>query len=179
LMRRGPWHQCGDRSQKLALEQLTQGAGVGVVLSPRDLSRERAVELAPQYRDANADVMIDPQFYLPDSMVGRIDSYPELVPFRQSVSQLHKISDPQIAALGAGILQIAADLMVSAIIAPGVVYEAGRPDIVELNAKLFWAAKNAGDLRSAHARHISSRRVGDGIGSNLGSHAFGCNGVAG
>jgi len=60
---------------KLFGECVLHGAGVGVVISPRDLSRERAVELAPQYRDLHADVMIDPRFYLPDSTVGRISAY--------------------------------------------------------------------------------------------------------
>ena len=48
-MRRGPWHQFGDRSQKLALEQLEQGTGVGVILSPRDLQTHNANNYAQQY----------------------------------------------------------------------------------------------------------------------------------
>ena len=47
-MKRGAWHQCGDRSQKLVVEQLTAGHGVGVILSPRDLS-DMAVKYAAQY----------------------------------------------------------------------------------------------------------------------------------
>ena len=41
-MNRGAWHQCGDRSQRLVIEQLEAGRGVGVILSPRDLTRDRA-----------------------------------------------------------------------------------------------------------------------------------------
>ena len=99
---------------KLFGECVLHGAGVGVVISPRDLSRERAVELAPQYRDLHADVMIDPQLYLPDSTVGRISAYAELVPFRQAVSQLHKIPDAQLVALQAAIHQLNDDLGQSA-----------------------------------------------------------------
>lgn len=62
-MKRGVWHQFGDRSQKLALEQLEQGVGVGVVISPRDLAQNKAIEYAPQYRAAGGDVLYDPQFY--------------------------------------------------------------------------------------------------------------------
>jgi len=144
-MKRGAWHQFGDRSQLLALEQLAQGFGSGVVISPRDISRERAVELSPEYADANADVMIDPQFYLPDSKVGRLSTYEELVAFRQSAAHLHKMPDQQVAALQTALHKLCHELHVSAVISPAVIYEAGRPDIVELNAKLFGAAKSVGD----------------------------------
>jgi hypothetical protein len=144
-MKRGAWHQFGDRSQLLALEQLQQGAGVGVVISPRDLSRERAIDLAPQYRDAGADVMIDPQFYLPDSTVGRLPSYEAIAPFRQSVSQLHKLADPHVAAFQSSMHQLSEELGVSAVIAPAVVYEAGRSDIVDLNERLFSLAQSVAE----------------------------------
>lgn len=145
-MRRGAWHQFGDRSQLLALEQLQQGIGVGVVISPRDVSRERAVELSPQYRDAGGDVIIDTQFYLPESKVGRLAAYEELVSFRQSIGVLHKMSDAQVAALQTALHQLCAELHVSAVISPAVIYEAGRPDIVDLNSKLFSVAKSVGDV---------------------------------
>ena len=54
--------------------------------------------------------MIDPQFYLPESMVGHLDSYAKLLAFRQSISQLHKIPDGQIAGLQAAIHQLAEEL---------------------------------------------------------------------
>ena len=74
-MRRGVWHQFGDRSQKLALDHLQNGVGAGVVISPRDLSLDSAVRYAEEYHALGAHVLIDQQFYLPDTSVGRLDSY--------------------------------------------------------------------------------------------------------
>ena len=36
-MRRGAWHQCGYNSQRLVIEQIQIGAGLGVIISSRDL----------------------------------------------------------------------------------------------------------------------------------------------
>ena len=36
-MRRGAWHQFGDRSQRLVLEQLQGGVGVGAIIAPATL----------------------------------------------------------------------------------------------------------------------------------------------
>ncbi len=64
-MQRGIWHQFGDKSQRLVLEQLQHHNGVGVILSPRDLSYDHAIEYAGKYRASNAEVLIDFQFYIP------------------------------------------------------------------------------------------------------------------
>jgi hypothetical protein len=45
-MKRGVWHQCGDRSQNLVREQLELNNGVGVILSPRDISFDNATNYA-------------------------------------------------------------------------------------------------------------------------------------
>jgi hypothetical protein len=58
-MRRGVWHQCGDRSQKLAAEQLQRGVGVGVVISPRDLAYNGAMDYAKQYHDLGTAVLTE------------------------------------------------------------------------------------------------------------------------
>lgn len=58
-MRRGSWHQCGDKSQKLVKEELQSGVGVGVIISPRDLSFPNAVGYSNEYRDLGAAVLID------------------------------------------------------------------------------------------------------------------------
>ena len=47
--------------------------------------------------------------------------------------------------LSARLQEINSDLGTNALIAPAVVYEAGRPDIEALNAKLFAAAKSVGN----------------------------------
>ncbi len=143
-MRRGVWHQCGDRSQKLVLEQLEHGAGDGVILSPRDLTRARALDYAEQYRDLGAEVLIDHQFYVPDFTNQRLDSYP-ISTFRAAVSSLNQFSDPQLTEFQNQLRIDNSELETSAVIAPAVVYEAGRQDIVQLNARMFAAARAVGD----------------------------------
>jgi hypothetical protein len=145
-MRRGVWHQCGDRSQKLVEEQLQLGAGVGVILSPRDLSRDNALAYAERYRTAGAEVLIDHQFFVPDFTNTLCDTYP-ISKFRTSVSALNKISDPDLIDFQNELRADHAAIKASAMIAPAVVYEAGRADIVQLNSRLFNAAKAvAGEL---------------------------------
>lgn len=139
-MKPGAWHQFGDRSQKLALEQLQCGAGAGVVISPRDLAFVRAQEYAPQYAALGAEILVDQQFYVPNAVVGKLDTYP-IAPYRQTASQLNQISDTNLAELAVQLRAINQELGASAVLAPGLVYEAGRPDIIDLNARLFAAAR--------------------------------------
>jgi len=143
-MRRGAWHQFGDRSQLLAIEQLQHGTGVGVIISPRDLPRLKAIEYAQRYHGLDAHVLIDQQFYVPQFTHHNLDSYP-INQARISTSQLHQISDSDIAALASALYTINMELSTDGLLAPALVYEAGRPDIVDLNARLFVAAKKAGD----------------------------------
>jgi hypothetical protein len=138
----GAWHQFGDRSQKLALEQLGQNVGAGVIVSPRDLTRELAVEYATSYRALGAEVLADPQFYIPDSETGHLSTH-ETAKFRHSVGGLGGISPGKLAELGDALASWNSDLKASAVIAPAVIYEAGRPDIVDINASLFSEARVA------------------------------------
>jgi len=142
-VKRGAWHQCGDKSQRLVAEQLEAGFGVGVILSPRDLTAAKAAEYAAQYSAMDADVMIDPQFYVPDFTNDYLETY-TISQFRQSVSSLNQISDSDITQLAAELQTLNASVQSAAIIAPAVLYEAGRHDILQLNAKLFAAAKVVG-----------------------------------
>jgi hypothetical protein len=141
-MRRGIWHQFGDRSQTLALEQLEQGVGVGVIVSPRDLALHKAVEYAEQYHHLGAQVLIDCQFYVPDFSNDKITSY-EMDEYRAPVSQLHQVTDQQLAGLALTLEDRHRELSADGIIAPAIVYEAGRPDIVDINAQLFNTAKKS------------------------------------
>jgi hypothetical protein len=143
-MRRGAWHQCGDRSQKLAEEQLQHGAGVGVIISPRDLSRAKALAYAERYRALGAEVLIDHQFYVPAFTNPKLDSYP-ISRLRAGVSSLNRISDDELTEFANELRIDHQELNADALIAPGVVYEAGRLDIAQLNARLFSAAKHVGD----------------------------------
>jgi hypothetical protein len=143
-MRRGPWHQFGDKSQRLVIEQLQQGAGVGVILSPRDLPMPKAIEFAQRYHGLDASVLIDQQFYVPHFRNPKLDSYP----IRQSLTtttQLLQTTDSDLATLATDLYAINSALSADGLIAPALVYEAGRSDIVQLNARLFSAAKQAGD----------------------------------
>ncbi len=143
-MRRGAWHQFGDRSQRLVLEQLDEGQGVGVIISPRDLAPHKAEEYAPQYIEKGADLLVDQQFYVPDSDVGKLSEY-GTARFRASVADLGEISDADVTALSAELRVQHQTLGAHGVIAPALVYQAGRPDIVDVNGRLFAAAKAAGD----------------------------------
>ena len=143
-MRRGAWHQCGDRSQKLVEEQLQQGAGVGVIISPRDLSRKNAIAYADSYRALGAELLLDHQYYVPDFTNDLLGSYP-ISRFRKGVSSLNRISDQDLTDFRNDLRVDHEELKANALIAPAVVYQAGRADIVQLNARLFAAAKRVAD----------------------------------
>lgn len=143
-MKRGAWHQFGDRSQKLALEQLQIGAGVGVIISPRDLSFSLAEKYAIEYVETGADILVDQQFYIPDSVVGNLSSYP-IGAHRNAISGLNQISDNDLTKLSSDLQVINATLKAGAVLAPAVVYEHGRPDIVDLNTRLFGASKSVAE----------------------------------
>ena len=138
------WHQCGDKSQKLVLEQLQHGNGVGVVISPRDLAQENAAAYAEEYRNHGAEVLLDQQFYVPDFANENLSSY-QISQHRAAVSKLNQISDSALDALAIDLEDGNRKLGVSAIVAPAVIYEAARGDIVLLNARMFSAAKHVGD----------------------------------
>lgn len=139
-MRRGPWHQCGDKSQRMVIEEIQHDAGVGVVVSPRDLPFARASEYAREYHALGTHVMIDLQFCNPQFSNDRLASYPTSN-YRASISQLNQISNRELRNFITDLQQVEGALNVDGVIAPAVKYEAGRPDIVRLNAMLFKAAK--------------------------------------
>jgi hypothetical protein len=143
-MFRGTWHQCGDKSQKLVEEQLQNGNGGGVIISPRDLSRENALEYTENYRDLGAEVLLDHQFHVPGFSNDNIDSYP-ISAARSGISSLHRMTDAELDNFSQHLDADHRDLNASAVVAPAVIYEAGRADILQLNARLFSAAKRVGD----------------------------------
>lgn len=159
-MRRGSWHQFGDRSHKLALEQLKQGVGVGVIISPRDLTRDKAIEYAKAYHDLDKSVLIDQQFYEPDFSNKHLTSY-LMTPYRKKIAELKPLSAQDLDGLSNELTIIHNDLSADGIIAPALVYEASRPDILMLNAKLFASAKKAGDIlgRPTYATVILGKSV--------------------
>lgn len=140
-MKRGAWHQCGFNSQKTVWELLQTSVGVGVIISPKDLGRDKAIDYATDYRDAGADVLLDPQFYIPHFSTKKLSSYPT-AKFRQSIKALGTVAPAELAK---AIEDENRSLRTAAVIAPAVPYEAARADIVALNKKLFEAAKSAGD----------------------------------
>lgn len=143
-MRRGLWHQFGDKSQKFVIEQLQNSNGVGIILSPRDLSFEHAVAYAQRYHGLGADVLIDLQFYQPNFCNPKMASYP-ITPCRPQASPLIQITDADITSFASHLYSINRELSANGLIAPALVYEAGRQDIFERNKKLLEAAKTAGD----------------------------------
>lgn len=143
-MKSGAWHQMGDKSQKLVLEQLDAGSGVGAIVSPRDLALQNAADYAAQYRDRQADVLYDPQFHVPSFSNSKLSSY-KVNPYRASVTTLNRIGAAEVDQLSAALEEENRLIGTSAVIAPAVVYEAQRQDIIDLNAQLFSAAKRVGD----------------------------------
>lgn len=143
-MRRGLWHQFGDKSQRFAIEQIQNGAGVGVIISPRDLALGHAINYAQRYHGLGAHVLIDQQFYVPDFKSLNIETYPT-GRYRTTSSQLDRIVESDSTSLIKDLSTINQMLSTDGLIAPALIYEAGRPDIMRLNEKLFVAAKNAGD----------------------------------
>jgi len=143
-MRRGAWHQCGDRSQLLVAEQLEQGAGVGVILSPRDLARPKALEYAARYRALGAETLLDHQFYVPDFTNPKLNTY-AISALRAGISTLNRVSDADLVEFENQLRIDNQELGATAVLAPAVVYEAGRMDIMQLNSRLFGAAKRVAD----------------------------------
>ena len=143
-MREGVWHQFGDKSQRQVIEQLEQGVGVGVVLSPRDMAPHKAFEYAPGYRALGAEVLFDPQFYVPDASAGMLGTWP-IDRFRGSVSALNQITTANLEALASELQTINGEMGATAVIAPSVVQEYKKSEIRDLNRRLFSAAKMAGD----------------------------------
>lgn len=143
-MKRGAWHQFGDKSQKLALEQLQDGVGVGVIISVRDLKWNGALAYAKRYKELGADVLIDQQFYKPDFTNRNLESY-SIIQYRRAISQLTQISDIDEVNIANELRNYHIELQADGLIAPAIMYEAGRPDIIELNKRLFLISKEIGD----------------------------------
>ena len=143
-MRPGIWHQCGDKSQRLVIEQLQHGAGVGVIVSPRDVNYAKSAVYSAIYHDLGAHVLIDPQFYVPDYANDCLGTYPTS-PFRMTATRLHQLTLPELGELAQALEAINRTLSTNGLIAPAVTYQAGRPDIIQLNAQLFDVSKQVGD----------------------------------
>jgi hypothetical protein len=115
-----------------------------VIVSPKDLAHDKAIEHATQYRADGADLLLDPQFYVPESTAGKIGTYPTAA-FRQSITTLGAVTERDLDGLARALEDENRKFNTSAVIAPALPYEAARPDIVALNSKLFRAAKKAGN----------------------------------
>lgn len=143
-MRRGPWHQCGNRSQRLVIEQIEHGAGVGVIISPRDLTFQKAVEYSQIYHNLDVHVLIDPQFHVPQFSNRNLSSYP-IDEFRARISQIQPLTNEDLEGIANSLRRINSEINADGIISPAVVYEAGRLDIVQMNSQLFTISKQVGD----------------------------------
>lgn len=141
-MIRGTWHQCGNRSQTITQELLSIGVGQGVIISPKDLSFSNAIRYSQRYNSLGSHVLFDPQFFTTAFTNTSLETYP-INSVRTSIPNTMHISDQSLRDLTANLIEINSRLETSGIIAPAFVYEAGRPDIIDLNARLFSAAKSA------------------------------------
>lgn len=59
--------QFGDGMMGISRELLEEWGGGSVILSPRDLDEEQLVRFAGQVHDRDGEVLLDPQFYLPEA----------------------------------------------------------------------------------------------------------------
>jgi hypothetical protein len=143
-MKRGVWYQFGDRSQRLVQEQLQYGNGVGVIISPRDLSFQAAIKYAGKYRELGSEIIVDLQFYNPLFRNKLLETYP-VNKFRISVSELCQVIDSQLSGLADSLRIINGNIGSTAILSPALLYEAGRNDLIDLNSRLFSVAKQVGD----------------------------------
>ena len=113
-------------------------------MSQRDLGLNSAKEYAALYNECGANVVSDPQLYFNEFSNAELRTYPT-EQFRATVSTQRKISEKELGKLRTALVSINAELNTSAVIAPAVVYEAGQAETAILNAKLFRAAKKAGE----------------------------------
>ena len=136
-MHKGVWYQLGDKGQKIAEELLKSSNGVGVVLSPRDISDAKAEEYGRSYRNNNAEVVFDPQLYVPQNSVGLHETHEEFMEFRVSASKLLKHSQSEFARLGAALRNVAKKYSCTAILSPAIALQAGQPEHLKLNIDLL------------------------------------------
>ena len=181
MITKGVWHQFGHNSQTQALEHLQNGIGDGVIISPRDLKLRLAKERRRVVSRLSASVLLDYQFYMPEFINANLSTY-SLDEFRKSVTSLKQISQADIDALSSTIEDQNRRLATAAVIAPSVLYEANRPERLELNTKLFEAAKRAGDVTGvptlatvalAHSTVISPHSISDALAHATGLPADG------
>lgn len=144
MIPKGVWHQLGHNNQSMALEQLQHGNGLGVIVSARDLRLKTAQDKSVEYRALGGHVLLDQQFYLPSFSNDNLKTY-GTNEFRQSVTLLNQIDSSGLDQLSTALEAENGSLQVSAVLAPAIVYEAKRQDIIDLNTKLFEAGKRAGD----------------------------------
>ena len=126
----------GYNSQKLIIEQLQNSTGVGVIIGPRYLQFGAACEYAKHYADKGAAVLHDPEFYVPDFNQGKLGSYPSAA-LRASASALMKIADSDMDKWSHSLEAENRNVGACAVVAPALPYEASRPDLVDLNARLL------------------------------------------
>jgi hypothetical protein len=120
------------------------GLGEGVIISPKDLAFDKAKQYAKKYRDLGKGVLLDPQYYDPEFAAGKLETWP-ISEFRQSIGGLSALPSSICSDLARAIEKENRELGCDAVIAPAIPYEAARPEIIALNARLFEIAKNAGD----------------------------------
>ena len=143
-MNKGAWLQFGDRSQKMALEHLNAGFGVGCILSQRDLNFKLSKEYAPQYASLGAEVLWDSQFYMPGVDTRNSKTFPTDV-CRTVLGTLRDSDTTYYDRLSTKLEEVNRLLNCSSILAPAVVYESVNSDIVEVNINLYKAAERVGN----------------------------------
>lgn len=144
MIRKGVWHQLGHQSQKFVDDFLQDGTGVGAIISPANLSQQKAEEYAVSFKTAKKSTLWDPQFYNL-SFEGQFTETWDTWAIQSQLAKSKRINEESANALVQALTRINRLMTSDAVVAPAVMYEAGRKDIHEFNRDLFDAAKTAAE----------------------------------
>lgn len=142
-MKLGAWHQCGDKSQKMVIEELEAGKGEGVVISPRDVPMANAEVYASKYRALGAQVAVDMQFYVPTYTNSKLETY-STEDLRKTLSPPRALSSSEKVSLQKNLEDINRRAGSAFLIAPALICEAGQDDVMDLNLELLEASVSVG-----------------------------------
>ncbi len=143
-MRQGVWHQVGHNLHLRTLAVVKAGIGEGSILSSGDATYDSHKKTAKLLRSAGSQVLIDTQFHTPSLTNPRIETYP-YNKYRLALTGQLRAGQPQLDSLAETLEEVNRELRTVAILAPSLIYEPSRPDIVDLNSELFSTAKLVGD----------------------------------
>ena len=113
-------------------------------MGTRHLARDGAEKWCEKYKDRDADILLDVQFYQPKFVNNFMESF-GLEDFRKSVSALGALGDNLTGQLTRKLVELNKELRTSAVLAPAIIFEPDNQKIIAINEQLFAAARQAGN----------------------------------